>query len=336
MSQLVPMDLTQAAIAYIQEFTGEPTRVRTLAQGDLERIPFMLRDTYALSEVETLGRTFVLAVSKADDQPTPSTAGKHASLIRERLGREVALAFGAMPAYNRQRLVARGTAFVVPRAQLFLPFLGVEYRSRARTQPQPEHRGGPLPFPAQAVLLYHLQSGPLESLKYDVIARLLGYSNMTVTRASRALVASGLCTSVPDGVRRSLRFAAGGRTLWEKARPLLRSPVQRAVLVEDVPAWAQSAPRAGMSALSAYTLLDGGEPKVIAVHDREWRQAEATPRELPSSADAPVRMELWRYDPSLMARDGTVDRLSLYLSLAPHHDERVQSALEQLLREVRW
>ena len=47
-------------------------------------------------------------------------------------------------------------------------------------------------------------------------------------------------------------------------------------------------------------------------------------------------IELWKYAPALFAQDGTVDRLSLYLSLKDSADERVQSALDVLLGEMEW
>ncbi|MEI8121955.1 MAG: hypothetical protein WCI20_07870 [bacterium] len=43
-----------------------------------------------------------------------------------------------------------------------------------------------------------------------------------------------------------------------------------------------------------------------------------------------------RYRPEILSDGPTVDRLSLYLSLREEHDERVQSALKELLESVRW
>jgi hypothetical protein len=43
-----------------------------------------------------------------------------------------------------------------------------------------------------------------------------------------------------------------------------------------------------------------------------------------------------RYAPTLFASDGWVDRLSLYLSMRHTQDERVQTALDQMIKEVSW
>ena len=45
-------------------------------------------------------------------------------------------------------------------------------------------------------------------------------------------------------------------------------------------------------------------------------------------------MELWRYDPKMLASDGYVDRLSLALALSDDNDERVEEAVEEMLTQV--
>jgi hypothetical protein len=47
-----------------------------------------------------------------------------------------------------------------------------------------------------------------------------------------------------------------------------------------------------------------------------------------------VALQIWRYDPRLINHSDNVDALSLYMSLADDHDERVEQALEKLLQEV--
>jgi hypothetical protein len=55
--------------------------------------------------------------------------------------------------------------------------------------------------------------------------------------------------------------------------------------------------------------------------------------ELPYTMDAntDVVVELWKYDPVLLSKDGMVDPLSLAMSFEGNEDERVQEAIEELL-----
>jgi DNA-binding MarR family transcriptional regulator len=66
--------------------------------------------------------------------------------------------------------------------------------------------------------------------------------------------------------------------------------------------------------------------------------AVAQTRAIPAMADEPgaLHVEVWSYPPTLFARDGLVDPLSLYLSLRDTEDERVESALDQMMGDVSW
>ena len=47
-------------------------------------------------------------------------------------------------------------------------------------------------------------------------------------------------------------------------------------------------------------------------------------------------VEVWKYDPRILAEDGKVDMLSLYLSLRDTEDERVHKEVNQLIKERKW
>jgi hypothetical protein len=54
---------------------------------------------------------------------------------------------------------------------------------------QPVEKMQFLSYPAQCALLYHLQRESLEDKTFQVIAKTLGYSAMTVTRIAKELIA---------------------------------------------------------------------------------------------------------------------------------------------------
>ena len=47
-------------------------------------------------------------------------------------------------------------------------------------------------------------------------------------------------------------------------------------------------------------------------------------------------IEVWRYDPGLLAFNGFIDPLSLYIVFKDSEDERIQKALEQILKTYLW
>ena len=46
------------------------------------------------------------------------------------------------------------------------------------------------------------------------------------------------------------------------------------------------------------------------------------------------KVEIWRYNPSVLSLKDSVDELSLYLTLKNDKDERVEEAVEKLLENV--
>jgi hypothetical protein len=52
--------------------------------------------------------------------------------------------------------------------------------------------------------------------------------------------------------------------------------------------------------------------------------------------DNEVEIEVWSYDPRVLLDGPTVDRLSLFLSLRDDPDERVQQALQEMMRSFSW
>lgn len=47
-----------------------------------------------------------------------------------------------------------------------------------------------------------------------------------------------------------------------------------------------------------------------------------------------VAVEMWRYDPKRLSNNKEVDELSLALSLKDNEDERVQDAVDKMLRKL--
>ena len=60
------------------------------------------------------------------------------------------------------------------------------------------------------------------------------------------------------------------------------------------------------------------------------------PTKSPSPVPGALEISVWSYAPSLLAKGNAVDRLSLYLSLKESQDERIEAALEEMMRELQW
>jgi len=218
---------------------------------------------------------------------------------------------------------------------MFLPPLGLDLRERFD---QSKRTGEVLGPSTQAVLIHMLLRGlgdsPVTALQLKPRLR---YSPITLSRAFDELEAAGLAESTTVDRTRELKLVANKRSTWEKAAPRLRNPVQRLYHARGKMRELRSL-AAGLSALARHsTLADPSDP-VIAVSREDWlscieRDAvEAIPMREPGALD----VEVWIYPPQILSDGDIVDPLSLYLSLRDDADERVQSALEQMLGALPW
>ena len=141
-----------------------------------------------------------------------------------------------------------------------------------------------------------------------------------------------------EGRERVLRFSETRLALWEKARQFMRSPVKKRHFIRT-PDVELTGTTAGLTALAKRTMLAAPTTPVFALSAEDWKSMKmrndfvemAIPAE-PGTCE----VEIWKYPPNLFAENNVVDRFSLYLSLQDSQDERVESALEEMMENVAW
>jgi DNA-binding MarR family transcriptional regulator len=192
--------------------------------------------------------------------------------------------------------------------------------------------------PAAQAVLIHALLRDAGAISPTALAECLGYSIMAMSRALNELEAAGLGQAASNGRTRRLRLMGPGREVWEKAQPLLRTPVVKRLAIRLAPNAELPGPRTGLDALAHYSML--AEPGIItlALSRVAWKALQQTERFETVRMDdlGATVVEIWSYAPTLFADGGWVDRLSLYLSLREAQDERVQGALDEMIKEVSW
>ncbi len=301
---------------------------------EAQALPLILRDAYAFSVVSLFGTSCLLLLDRGAQHHTPASIRKHLLQIERRWVGEVVYVKRAVDSYNRKRLIEHKIPFVIPGNQMYLPAFGLDLREHFRRTRRAVTSFSPS---TQATMLYALNNrlaGPVSPL--DLAGR-LGYSRMTMTRVFNELEEASVGEHSTRGKRRLVEFPGARRALWDNALPFLRTPVLKRLHVGssvDSSIW----PGAGLSALSMYASLAEPKNPVAALAGRAWvllRNRYGT-AEIPAAEPDSVEIELWSYPPELLATGGTVDRLSLYLSLMDTVDERVEAAREELLEGVEW
>lgn len=299
-----------------------------------KRLPVFLARLYRFFETR-IGHTPVLFMAaRQAGNHTPAEIRKHVDLANPEFDGLVVYSAERLTASVRARLIATGVAFAVPGNQLYIPELATDLRERFRG-PRPE-RPDKLSPSAQLVLFFHLLRNEREQPWTPTeLAELLPYSTMTVGRAFDELAAAGLAHVERHGRKKLLSFFAAGRMLIDTAKTLLIRPGRRL----DHVRWFQQPPELPLAGEHALALLSDlnppATPPVFAVTAMQMRDFLAVGRAESSEAvhGSDGTLETWRYDPSVLARNQTVDPLSLFAQFWDDPDERLSMAVDRLLEQ---
>jgi len=297
-------------------------------------LPPFLQDRYEFHEVQLHSTPCLLMVDRHDHDEPPATVRKHIDQVRQRWDGPVVLVRRAVTAYNRKRLIEQCVPFIVPGNQMYLPPLGIDLRERYRRlqAERPQLR------PSSQAALIHMLLHSDEDFGLAELASALGYSAMTVSRGLDELETAQLVDSYQHGRERRVHLADAKRGVWQRAQPYLRHPVHRRHWALPTERRGLPGPRAGLSALAAYSNLAEPHNVVVALSRDDWRwdQQRDALREVEAPGADAMQVEVWTYPPALFADEGLVDRLSLYLSLRETDDERMEAALESMMGDVQW
>jgi len=297
-------------------------------------LPQYLRERYRFLKTDVLGIECLLMADTGEEEQTPAVIGKHLDQVRSRSQIEAVYVRHAVTSHNRKRLIEQKVPFIVPGNQMYLPMLVIDLREHLKRLREKK----PVFSPSTQTLILHVlwrkETGTVTPAK---IAHRLGYSPMTMTRAFDELETACIGEHSVLGKERRLRFAETGKPLWEKVLPYLNTPVRRRLYVASS-IQTGNGNLAGQSALARYTLLAEPKTPVFAFSADKWKARMQREKiiELALPEPGAFEIELWKYFPAQFANEGRVDRLSLYLSLRDSTDERVQSALDALLRGMEW
>ncbi|GAB1257639.1 hypothetical protein NBRC116494_21410 [Aurantivibrio plasticivorans] len=331
--------LAIAAKRYIGDALGEQAIGRLQAWQGAKALPFYLQERYRGYTLALDGTPTLMACHVSHEIDTPAAIAKHLQAYRKAFDGEVFVVLENITSANRKRLIEQKVPFVVPQKQLYLPqFATVLSEFYKKSYERPVEQLSPV---AQVLLLRFLIGLYPKPKSALVLAEQLGYSKMTLSRAINELVELELAETVPVGREKRLTFNEDGVALWEKAFAYLVSPVQKTVTIKKTDAdkllKKHKAVYAGESALSHTSLLSEPAIPVIATAANTWKNHNSKNENL-FFEDFWV-LQLWRYDPGLITRKDKntitkdyVDNLSLYLSLKDEKDERIQIALDGLLK----
>ena len=308
---------------YIEGATRTEVQILPLEDDAKKVLPLLITGMYQLLHCQLLGVDVCLLCCKNADVK-PMQLKKHCDIVQDKLGMHTAVVLNEVKPYNLTRLIQAHVNLIVPGRQLFMPSLLMDLRPQRNPVNMKDQ---PMTVMAQCMVLYHLQKQSLNGLSAQPIAELMGVSYPTINRAVKWLADNGFVT-LANSREKQLTFVHEGYELWQQALPMLQTPIERVLHTDAV----LHSPVCGEEALAEMTML--AEP-----NHHCWAISKQDAQELAPSLSKEFGnhiVEVWKYDPRLLAEDGKVDELSLYLSLRDTEDERVHKEVNQLIKERKW
>lgn len=299
-------------------------------------LPFFLKERNAFYSTRFMKRVCILMVAKNQQEETPAMIRKHIDLLEPKTGgAEVIYVQRHLNPFNRKRFIEQKISFIIPGNQLYLLPLGVDFRERFKRASVQSKILSPS---AQVVVLHVLLKVPEAGIiRLADLSVQYGYSLMTVSRAFSEIESLSLGKVSMRKRMREMTLKGAKRETWENALQYLRNPVIRRFYLAPTDS-VSGALRAGLSALAGYSMLAEPENKILAVNSASGTSLlrQYGKDKLLSADQHALEIEVWSYDPNYFATEGVVDRLSLYLSLRDNRDERVEAALDDMMKGISW
>ncbi len=299
---------------------------------DQETLPIYLTNAYHFKESSILNQPCLFMFAQELNGNTPANIRKHWEQVSHQYPGITIYVQTAITAYDRKRLIGQKIPFIVPSKQMYLPEMGIELREHF--QRMRLHETPYLSPAAQTVVIYALAGKMEEKSTASTLAKELGYSTMTISRVFDELASTNIGEINKAGKERWWISIVTKQDLWQQAKPKLRSPTKEVIWIKQIPESVKPTMLAGESALSQYSSLNPPTLPVYAIHKTIWTNLQKDVIEesiIPQ--EALFELQIWHYNPALLSDSSTVDPFSLYLSLKDTYDERIEIALDEMMKE---
>lgn len=316
--------------AYMHMLFGTDVSIREYVLTN--NAPLYLVDGYNFLFMTIQESTCITMEPRSQEYRLP-TLVKHLAKASQMTGITCALLLPSLRSQQRKALIQQRVPFLVPGSQLYLPFTGCMFTEKlTHTHLIPEAMA-----PAtQLVFLYLYYRESASAVSATELARQLKLSKATLTRAMYSLQQLGLVCTQNEGTKKLLTLPTISKSeLLQTAKPYLQSPVEKTIHLSKKP---EKALLGGILALSSHTMLSSTSlDGAYVITKREAKHLESQKISKQDFLDfGGYLVEVYKYDPALLATGKMVDTISLLLSFKAEYDERTQQALEILKERVLW
>jgi len=318
---------------YINKVLGIDLKIQKTSSHETASMPLYVRNMFDIYRTYLLNKEVILVYAKDLNTETKQIEKQGRNLFTF-FNTPIIMVLEDISSITRRRLINKRINFIVPGKQMFLPELLIDLKETYKVSYKSENHLLPS---AQVVLIYNLlnRNEPIENYSLKELAQKFDYTRMAVTKAANNLHNHKIC-NIKGTKEKYLYFNKDKRELWNEAQNLLVNPVNKRVFVDELPENTVLY-KSNESALPAYTNIAERSqfyyaiPKARFYHLKREEQLQNLNKE-----EGVYCLEIWKYNPGVLTQRDYVDPLSLYLSLKDNNDERIQMALDKILKTYIW
>ena len=291
---------------YLEKMLGVSVKYHRW-KGELE-LPYYITERYEMRLVE-LDEMKCIFLWPKDKLSQIVSLKKQLRRIQMEEALPVVFIMDMTDAYRRTAFIKAHISFIVPDSQIYLPFMGTCLEEKYRMEIQ----SAETLQPSTQLLLFYWAYREQKRLYMNEAVKSLGLSAMTVTRAFRQLEETGLFTVGKEKVQKYLEGDLDTEALLEAIEKYLESPVSEILYISRSEAETADFLVAGESALYKQNFRNEEPPVPCTAVFK--KKSHLSGSKVFLDAASQTKVELWKYNPDILANNGIVDPLSLALSM---------------------
>lgn len=288
-------------------------------------LPYYILDRYELQQVimDSVKTIFLYPKTELDHM---AAVKKQIARIQKLENLPVVIVMKNISRNRREYMISGKIPFVIPDKQLYLPFMGIVLQEKFGEERYFVEKLQPS---SQVLFFYYLYQKQ-KQIYMSEATKALGFSGMTITRAVRQLEQTEFFVTKKDRVQKILIGKYEERELFDKMQPYLISPVRKKIYMKRKTKLLEVC-MAGRSALAKKSMMNQPSVTCYAI---SGKNAGLAGTDVLMDATEQMEIQIWKYDPNILSENGLVDTLSLAMALKDNLDERIETAIDELLDKV--
>lgn len=290
--------------------------------------PYYIRDGYT-PQLLTWGKNKCIILKPNASSWRLPTLKKQLKKFQELCTLPCALCLENLTALQRRNLIESNIPFISISQQVYLPFWGCAFHEQFKAETSVAEKMAP---GTQLVFLYLYYNQNTKPVNQTQIAKALSLSKTTCSRAVNDLSTSGLITQNTEGTNKLIMPAYEKPEFLKKGYERLKSPVERIIYVKKT-IQIENQVTSGIQALAQQSMIGATE------HDGSIAISKKAAAKIPADIICSEQyfgdfggflVEVWTYDPALLAKQACADDISLLLSMDNNPNERIQMCLDKI------